>query len=102
MVPGEIVRAAVFARVESSYQIRREEIPEKLEPFRLALLDLLCGTSGRVIERLIAKYLYKCLKLDFPQNAEWTLTDYVNHARHMIEGNGGEKQSNSSSRLRSR
>jgi hypothetical protein len=49
------------------------------------------------MERLIAKYLYKCLKLDFPQNAEWTLTDYVNHARHMIEENGGEKQLDPSS-----
>jgi hypothetical protein len=102
IVPGEIVRAAVFARVESSYQIRREEIPEKLEPFRLALRDLLPGASGNVMERLIAKYFYKCLKLDFPQNAEWTLIDYVKHARHMIEGNGGEKQPDPSSRLQHR
>ena len=68
----------------------------------MALRDLLLGTSDKVMERLIAKYFYKCLELDFPQNAEWTLVDYVNHARHMIEGNGGEKQSDPSSRLRSR
>ncbi len=37
MVPGKIVRAAIFARLESSYQIGREEIPEKLEPFHKAL-----------------------------------------------------------------
>ena len=41
LVPGEIVRAAIYERLERSYQIKRGEIPEKLETFHLALQDLL-------------------------------------------------------------
>jgi hypothetical protein len=37
LVPSEIVRAAIYDRVERSYQLRREEIPEKLELFHTRL-----------------------------------------------------------------
>jgi len=80
LVPGEIVRAAIYERLERSYQLRREEIPEKLEAFHLALEDLL-GASSKVVERLIAKNLYGRLSLNFTQHDGWTLVDYVNHAK---------------------
>jgi len=37
LVPGEIVRTAIYERIERSYQVKREEIPEKLETFHKAL-----------------------------------------------------------------
>jgi hypothetical protein len=80
LVPGEIVRTAIYERIERSYQLRREEIPDKLETFHLALEDLL-GKSAKVMEKLIAKSLYRRLKLNFTQHDGWTLLDYVNHAR---------------------
>ena len=82
LVPGEIVRTAIYGRIERSYQIRREEIPEKLETFHQALQDLL-GAGGKVMEKLIAKSLYRRLKLSFAQHDGWTLVDYVNHAKEM-------------------
>jgi hypothetical protein len=80
LVPGEIVRAAIYDRVERSYQLRREEIPEKLELFHRALRDLLAA-GGEVLERLIAKNLYLRLDLNFNQHESWTLLDYVDEAK---------------------
>ena len=80
LVPGEIVRAAIYNRVERSYQTRREEIPEKLELFHKALRDLLAA-GGEVLERLIAKNLYRRLDLNFNQHENWTLLDYVDEAK---------------------
>jgi hypothetical protein len=80
LVPGEIVRTAIYDRIERSYQLRREEIPEKLETFHQALQDLL-GAGAKVMEKLIAKSLYRRLKLNFTQHDGWTLVDYVNHAK---------------------
>lgn len=80
LVPGEIVRAAIYDRVERSYQLRREEIPENLELFHKALQDLLAA-SGEVLERLIAKNLYLTLDLSFNQHENWTLLDYVDEAK---------------------
>jgi hypothetical protein len=78
-VPGEIVKAAIYDRIEKSYGLKREEIPEKLEPFHRALEDLL-GESARVMEKLISKSLYSRLELNFAVRENWTLVDYVNHA----------------------
>jgi hypothetical protein len=80
LVPGEIVRAAIYERLERSYQVKRGEIPEKLETFQLALEELL-DKSGKVMEKLIAKSLYRRLELSFTQHDGWTLIDYVNHAK---------------------
>ena len=80
LVLGEIVRTAIYERLERSYQVKRGEIPEKLETFQLALEDLLCK-SAKVMERLIARSLYRRLKLNFTQHDGWTLVDYVNHAK---------------------
>jgi len=76
-VPGEIVRTAIYGRVEKSYGLKREDIPEKLEAFHRALEDLL-GESAKVMEKLIARNLYKRLGLNFANHENWTLVDYAN------------------------
>ena len=81
-VPGEIVRTAIYERIERSYQLRREEIPDHLETFHKAFQDLL-GASAKVMEKIIAKNLYTSLGLKFIEHATWTLVDYVNHAREV-------------------
>jgi len=79
-VPGELVREAIYERLETNYQLKRDEIPEKLEVFHEALQDLL-GVVSRVMEKLIAKNLYSRLELNFSLHDGWTLIDYVNHAK---------------------
>jgi hypothetical protein len=85
LVPGEIVRTTIYERIERSYQVRREEIPEKLEIFHRALQQLL-GVSGKVMEKLIARNLYRRLGLSFEKHDGWTLVDYVNHAKASAGG----------------
>ena len=85
LVPGEIVKTAIYERVERSYQLRRGEIPEKLETFHRALRDLL-GEGGKVMEMLIVRNLYRRLGLSFEKHDGRTLVDYVNHAKTSAGG----------------
>jgi len=80
MVLGEIVRQAIYERIEKDHGLKRAEIPEQLEAFQKALGSVL-GVSAKTVERLIAKSLYRRLKLNFTQHDGWTLIDYVNHAK---------------------
>jgi hypothetical protein len=90
-VPGEIVRTAIYDRIEKSYGLKREDIPEKLEAFHRALEDLL-GESAKVMENMIAKKLYSHLRLDFALRDGWTLVEYVNHARE-VKRDGSRSES---------
>ena len=80
LVPGEIVRTAIYERIERSYQVRREDIPEKVETFHKALEELL-GSGAKVMEKIIAKSFYSRLGLNFIEYANCTLMDYVNHVK---------------------
>jgi len=77
---GEIARESLYERVEKDYQVKRDQIPEKLLAFHTALLELI-GTGAKVLERLIARDLYKRLGLVFVYHGDWTLVDYVRHAK---------------------
>jgi len=80
MVLGEIVRQTIYERIEKDHELKRTEIPERLEAFHKALGSVL-GVSAKTVERLIAKNLYQRLNLNFTPRPEWTLVDYVNHAK---------------------
>ena len=80
MVLGETVRGTIYQCIESKYQLKREEIPEKLPTFHKALEGLL-GASARVIERQIAKNLYATLGLNFTPRKDWTIVEYFDHAK---------------------
>jgi hypothetical protein len=77
---GETSRQAIYDCIEHSYQISRGEIPEKLDAIHGALTDLL-GKGANMVETIAAERLYKALNLTFEPNDDWTLADYVNHAK---------------------
>lgn len=83
LVLGEIVRQTIYNRLESNYQIERTEIPEKLEGFHAALAGIF-GRRGIVVERLVAKKLCDRLRLKFEDHENWTIVDYVNHAKKAV------------------
>jgi hypothetical protein len=89
LVLGEIVRVAIYERIERSHGVRHDEIPEKLKIFDKGLQQLL-GASSKVMERLIAKRLYNQLTLNFTTHQDWTLVDYVNHAKMIREEDSNE------------
>jgi len=76
---GEIARATVYERIEKSYEVKREEIPDKLDTFHRALQELL-GKGAGIVKRLIVKNLYSRLHLEFTEHEDWTLADYVHYA----------------------
>lgn len=81
LIPGEIARSVMYHHIERWYQVKREEIPEKLPTFHKALQEVLGSTVAKALEKVIAKNLYSRLELDFTEHANWTLVDYVNHAK---------------------
>jgi hypothetical protein len=80
MVLGEIVRQTIYERIEKDHELKRTEIPERLEAFHKALESVL-GVSAKTVEKLIAKNLYQRLGLNFTPHPEWTLIEYVDHAK---------------------
>jgi hypothetical protein len=46
-------------------------------------LQDLIGGGAKVMEKLIAKNLYRRLGLNFTEHENWTLVDYVNHAKEL-------------------
>jgi hypothetical protein len=83
LVPGEIVRETIYERLETVYGIKREEIPQKLTAFHEALLELTRSVAN-VMERMIAKRLYSRVGLSYVNREDWSLVDYVNHAKEMM------------------
>ena len=80
LVLGEIVGTAIYKCLGRRYQLKREEIPEKVDTFHSALQDML-GAGSEVMENLIAESFCSRLGLDFSRHDGWTLVDYVNHAK---------------------
>jgi hypothetical protein len=77
---GEFMVEPVYGRLKRSYQVKREEIPEKVPDFHRALQGIL-GAGAKVMERQIAEGLYGSLGLVFENHAAWTLVEYVNDAK---------------------
>ena len=77
---SEVMVEPLYGRIERGYQIKREEIPEKLPDFHRALQGIL-GAGAKVMERQIVKDLYGRLGVVFESHADWTLVEYVNDAK---------------------
>jgi hypothetical protein len=84
MVLGEIVRRAIYERIEKDHGLKRAEIPEQLEAFHKALGSVL-GVSAKTVERLIVRNLHQRLGLNVTPRPEWTLIEYVDHAKTTSE-----------------
>jgi hypothetical protein len=80
---GEIVRETIYELLEERKQLRREEIPAKLQAFHERLHELL-GRGAGVIERQAMRDLYCRLGLCFVNHGSWTLVDYVDDARRQV------------------
>jgi hypothetical protein len=79
-VLGESVRQSIYHHIERKCEVKRDQIHERIEDFHRAL-ERIFGAGTRVVERLIAKNLYSRLNLNFEEHEDWTLVDYVNHAK---------------------
>jgi hypothetical protein len=68
---GEIVRDTIYQCIEESHQVRREEIPDNLDTFYMALKELL-GQEAESIKRLIMKHFFSRFGVTFTEREPWT------------------------------
>jgi len=87
LVLGGSVGDSIFYYLESKYHLRREQVPEQIEDFHMALEGLF-GGGATVIEKLIARNLCDGLGVCFEEHDNWTLLDYVSHARKVANASG--------------
>jgi hypothetical protein len=80
LVLGERVRYAIYYHIESKSHLRRQEIPFRVQAFHEALQDIF-GAGSEVIEKLIARSLYRKIGLSFKAHRNWTLVDYIEDAK---------------------
>jgi len=77
---GEIARDTFYDRFDQKYQLKREEIPERLGTFHYAF-ETMVGAGARLVETQMAKSLMSKLGLDFTENTDWNIVDYFEHAK---------------------
>jgi KaiC/GvpD/RAD55 family RecA-like ATPase len=77
---GKVVRDTIYDRFDRMYQLRREEIPTKLDAFHEALQTMF-GAGAKVIETQIAKGFSARLGSGFTENENWTIVDYFEFAK---------------------
>ena len=82
---GETVRQAIYSYIEMKYQVKRQEVPEKLDVFRKASGGLF-GAGAKVVEKLIVRKLYSKLGLSFEEHENWTLVEYVDDVKKRVGG----------------
>ena len=86
LVLGEVVREAIYQRIERTHHVKREEIPEKLGTFHEAL-QVVFGARVKVVERLIVRDFYGRLGLNFTAHDDWTIVEYFDNAKKAGELN---------------
>ena len=93
---GENVKTAIYFRVDSAFNIKKQEVPERLEDFSDAL-EQIFGLGARHLEIMCMKCLHSKImavsKLQFLEFElpEMTFLEYVCLARQIFT-NGQEKQ----------
>jgi len=78
------VAEALYTRLETSYSVSKDEIPYRLDTL-LSTLENTFGASAKIVEKAIAKKFYLRLGLDFTNNPQSTLVDYVEQAKLTLQ-----------------
>jgi hypothetical protein len=78
---GARFRQPFYHYFEERYGITRDVIPYRLDEFVVSLAELFGVLAMKTFGRAIAKRLYLKLGLEFSNQEEYTLLDYVKEAR---------------------
>ena len=77
---GRVVIDALYVHLQKNYSISRDEVPYRLDVL-LAILKRLFGESSLTLSKAIAKRFYFKLGLEFTDNPNHTLLEYVDEAK---------------------
>lgn len=77
---GDSPLQAVVIYIEKKHSIKEHEYSKRLETFHRALTEIF-GIGTMIIERRIAKNLCGRLGIDFREQENWTIVEYVEEAK---------------------
>ena len=77
---GDSPKQAIFFHLETSFKIRKDNIPANLTEFARAL-EKIFGPGAFYLEKLIARRLYEKLGLEFEEVENWTFLEYVSNVK---------------------
>jgi hypothetical protein len=83
---GESVKQVVYYQLESSYHVRKQDIPRKIEEFVTAVEGIF-GVGARLIEMRILEALYARTSgfAYFPEGKDLVFKDYVRSIRGFFQ-----------------
>ena len=80
---GRVVVDALYAHLQKTHSISRNEIPYRLETL-FTTLEKIFGESSQTITKAIGRKFYYKLGLEFTGNSSRTLLEYVNEAKMKV------------------
>jgi hypothetical protein len=87
---GDSPKDAIFYHLESSFQLKKEDIPSNLTEFKQAL-ERIFGPGAPLLEKAITKSLYAKLGLDFKNQKTNDFLGSAHDARKRIKPAGEVK-----------
>jgi hypothetical protein len=80
---GDSAKQAIYFHLENKFEIRRNQIPERVEDFADGL-EKIFGVGAQFLEILIMKKLHERVgqPLEWDKSKELIFTEYVAAARH--------------------
>lgn len=88
---GQGVKSTIYYQLEYKYNIKRKQIPDKIEVFS-DVIEQIFGMGARNLEIIIMKLLFEKFKKDFRTDyhnlsiSELTFVKYVNLIRNKYRG----------------
>lgn len=82
---GESPKQAIYFHLEKSFNVKRQEIPHKIETFASAI-EKIFGSGANLIEILIMKRLYEKVGPDvkLQGSRNFTFTEYVTNIKQTM------------------
>lgn len=80
---GDSPKQAIFFHLETSFKIRKDNIPANPTEFAKAL-EKIFGPGASYLEKLIAKRLYEKLGMEFEEIENWDFFEYVNNVKQRL------------------
>jgi hypothetical protein len=82
---GESVKSAVYFQLENGYNVKKQDIPSRIEEFATAI-EAIFGIGARLIEMKIIETLYASAKgfMYIPKSEDLVFKDYVQSVKSFL------------------
>ena len=82
---GESVKPGVYLQLENSYNVKKQDIPNRIEEFATAI-EAIFGIGARLIEMKIIETLYSSAKgfMYIPKSEDLMFEDYVQSVKSFL------------------